>query len=69
MPETIPETIIDVIVLPIDEAKHDYAHLFNTFQQLLTLNDEQAALAVSITVGTCHHCYEKPKDCQCWNDQ
>ncbi len=61
--------IIQVEKLTMEEAREDYSKLFLTYKEMLVCSDVEAAIAVSITVGTCSHCLESPVGCQCWNDE
>ena len=64
------EQTIDFEKLSVEEAKRDYPALWFTYRQYFSeLSDEQIAIAVSVAVGTCPHCWEYPRGCKCWNDE
>lgn len=62
--------IINIKLLPIEEAKRDYPALWNTAKTVLPrLTQIELAAVVALVVGTCSHCHEDDSDCQCWNDE
>jgi hypothetical protein len=63
------KTVIPVEILSVEEVKEHYARLMFTFQQYFAMSEEKSALAVSIAVGVCPHCWESSHGCQCWNDE
>jgi hypothetical protein len=53
-----------------NEASREYTSLWETvIETFPMLTNKQAAQVVSLVVGICHHCYEAPTGCQCWNDE
>ena len=54
--------------LSVEEARRDFALLFNLMQKRLNLDDEATAAAVSIAVGICPHCYDSSRGCKCCDD-
>ncbi len=68
--------MIDFPHMTATEAK-EYPELWETTKALLSLDDEQTAMMVSLVVGVCPHCYEASsgpsansmRGCQCWNDE
>lgn len=63
------EQVINFEPLSIEEVKKDYHVLFETYQyEFPNSTEREIAIMVSIAVGTCPHCHESNRYCQCWND-
>jgi hypothetical protein len=59
-----------VEMLTVYEATTEYPRLWNTVKRMMpAISDEYVARVVSIVLDTCHHCYEAPGNCKCWNDE
>ncbi len=41
---------------------------FKNKLQMMGLNDVEIKLVCDAIDETCHHCWEAPNNCQCWND-
>lgn len=55
--------------IPAAEAQKIYPALWATARQALPeLSDEDLAVVVSLTVDTCHYCYEDSRPCGCARD-
>jgi hypothetical protein len=62
--------IIKVKELTVEEAREQYPVLWDTYNATF-LAESLASVAkmVSIAVGTCPHCWEKPVGCSCMKEE
>jgi hypothetical protein len=61
--------IIEFERRPIEEIRKNYKKLLLTIQESLNIDEEKAAIAISIMLDVCHNCYTDNLSCQCGNDE
>ncbi len=59
----------EIEFMPTNEAIKDYPILYKLYKKFVpTLDDDEIAIAISITTDICPYCYEETYRGKCWND-